>query len=183
MWQDLIELDGNILIYVQEHLRNNILNDIAVWFTSLGNAGLIWILLIMALIIYKGTRKEGIYCSISLILCFILVNVFLKNAVARVRPYDAIEQVRCLIEPQADYSFPSGHTAIAFAASVPVFILSNKKLGIIMLVLSVLMGLSRIYVCVHYPSDVIGGAFAGIFCGIITGMVIYPKLNKNIHKV
>lgn len=183
MWQDLIELDGNILLYVQEHLRSTILNDIVVWFTSLGNAGIIWILLVMALIIYKGTRKEGIYCSISLILCFIVVNIFLKNVVARVRPYDAIEQVRCLIEPQADYSFPSGHTAIAFAASVPVFILSDKRLGIIMLVLSVLMGLSRIYVCVHYPSDVIGGAVTGILCGIVTGMVIYPNLNKRIHKV
>ena len=93
MWQDLIELDGNILLYVQEHLRSTILNDIVVWFTSLGNAGIIWILLIMALIIYKGTRKEGIYCSISLILCFIVVNIFLKNVVARIRPYDAIEQI------------------------------------------------------------------------------------------
>ena len=175
MWQSLMELDSNILFYVQDNLRNDALNDIVVWFTSLGNAGLIWVLLIAALITYKGTRKEGLGCAISLVLCFIVVNLFLKNAVARVRPYDAMEQIRCLVGPQADYSFPSGHTAIAFAASVPVFI-SSKKLGIIMIIFSVLMALSRIYVCVHYPTDVIGGAVIGILCGIVTGMVIYPKL-------
>ncbi len=176
MWQSLMELDSNILFYVQDNLRNDALNDIVVWFTSLGNAGLIWVLLIAALITYKGTRKEGLGCAISLVLCFIVVNLFLKNAVARVRPYDAMEQIRCLVGPQADYSFPSGHTAIAFAASVPVFIISSKKLGIIMIIFSVLMALSRIYVCVHYPTDVIGGAVIGILCGIVTGMVIYPKL-------
>lgn len=178
MWQGLMELDSNILLYVQDHMRNEALNDAVIWFTSLGNAGLIWILLIIALIIYKGTRREGIYCTISLILCFIIVNLFLKNVVARIRPYDAMEQIRCLIEPQVDYSFPSGHTAIAFAASVPVFILSDKRLGTAMIIFSILMALSRIYVCVHYPTDVIGGAVVGILCGIITGKIIYPKLNK-----
>lgn len=89
-----------------------------------------------------------------------------------------MEQIRCLIEPQVDYSFPSGHTAIAFAASVPVFILSDKRLGTAMIIFSILMALSRIYVCVHYPTDVIGGAVVGILCGIITGKIIYPKLNK-----
>lgn len=176
MWQSLMELDTNILFFVQDNLRNNVLNDIVVWFTSLGNAGLMWILVIAALIAYKGTRKEGLGCAVSLILCFIVVNVFLKNVVARVRPYDAIEQIRCLVEPQADYSFPSGHTAIAFAASVPVFIISDKRLGVIMIIFSVLIALSRIYVCVHYPTDVIGGAVIGILCGVVTGMVIYPKL-------
>ena len=176
MWQGLMELDSNILFYVQDNLRSEALNNIVVWFTSLGNAGLIWVLLIAALIAYKGTRKEGLGCAISLLLCFIVVNLFLKNAVARVRPYDAMEQIRCLVPPQVDYSFPSGHTAIAFAASVPVFIISSKKLGIIMIILSLLMALSRIYVCVHYPTDVIGGAVIGILCGVVTGMVIYPKL-------
>ena len=110
MWQSLMELDSNILFYVQDNLRNDALNDIVVWFTSLGNAGLIWVLLIAALITYKGTRKEGLGCAISLVLCFIVVNLFLKNAVARVRPYDAMEQIRCLVGPQADYSFPVSYT-------------------------------------------------------------------------
>lgn len=176
MWQSLMEFDRNILFYIQDNLRNEALNKVVVWFTSLGNAGLIWVLLIAALIAYKGTRREGLGCAISLVLCFITVNLFLKNAVARVRPYDAMEQIRCLVGPQADYSFPSGHTAIAFAASVPVFIISSKKLGVVMIIFSVLMAFSRIYVCVHYPTDVIGGAVVGILCGVVTGMVIYPKL-------
>lgn len=178
MWQSLMELDSNILLFVQDNLRNEILNDIVVWFTSLGNAGLIWILIILAFILNKKTQKKGVYCAFSLILCFILVNLFLKNAVARTRPYDAIEQIRCLIGPQSDYSFPSGHTAIAFAASVPVFIILNKVIGSVMIVFSILMGLSRIYICVHYPTDVICGAIAGLLCGIVACKVYQKHISS-----
>ena len=182
MWQGLMELDGNILLYVQDNLRTDILDSIAVPFTSLGNAGLVWILIVAMLVMYRNTRKDGLYCVVSLIMCFIVVNLFLKNVIARIRPYDAMEQIRCLVEPQMDYSFPSGHTAIAFAASVPVFILSSKRLGVVMLIFSVLMGLSRIYVCVHYPTDVIGGAVIGILCGLVTGLVIYPRFERHNKK-
>lgn len=174
MLQSLTELDGNILLFVQDNLRNEILNDIVVWFTSLGNAGLVWIFIVLAFIFNKKTHREGMYCALSLILCFILVNLFLKNAVARIRPYDAMEQIRCLIGPQHDYSFPSGHTAIAFAASVPVFIILNKTIGSVMIVFSVLMGLSRIYICVHYPTDVICGVIAGTLCGFVV-CVVYKR--------
>lgn len=167
MWQSLTELDSNILFFVQDNLRSELLNDLVVWFTSLGNGGLIWIFIVLAFIISEYTRKEGIYCALSLIMCFVLVNLFLKNAVARIRPYDAFEEIRCLIGPLSDYSFPSGHTASAFAASVPVFNLINKVTGSGMLVLATLMGLSRIYICVHYPSDVICGAIVGTLCGLI----------------
>jgi len=177
MLQGLMELDTNILFYVQEHLRIEALNNFVIMFTTLGNAGLIWILIIAAMVLNKPTRHEGKYCIISLILCFILVNIFLKNAVARVRPYDMNEHIHCIIDPQSDYSFPSGHTAIAFAASVPVYFLVDKIIGIVMVVFSVLMGLSRIYVCVHYPSDVIGGALAGILCGMVTSFFIYPHFS------
>lgn len=183
MWQELMELDGNILLYVQDNLRTDILDSIAVPFTSLGNAGLVWILIVAMLVIYRNTRKEGLYCVISLIMCFITVNLFLKNAVARIRPYDAMEQIRCLVGPERDYSFPSGHTAIAFAASVPVYILSDKRLGVVMLIFSVLMGLSRIYVCVHYPTDVIGGAVIGILCGLVTCLVVYPRFENRSKKL
>ncbi len=178
MLQSLMEIDSNILLFVQDNLRSEILNYFMVHFTSLGNAGLIWILIVLVYILNRYTRKKGIYCAISLLLCFIVVNIFLKNVVARIRPYDAMEQIRCLVEAQPDYSFPSGHTAIAFAASVPVFILLDRGIGLIMTVFSILMGLSRIYVCVHYPTDVICGAIIGILCGIVTCMVIYPRFSK-----
>lgn len=183
MWQSLMEIDSNILLFVQENLRSEMLNHFVVQFTSLGNAGLIWIIIVLIFILNKYTRREGICCAISLLLCFIVVNVFLKNAVARIRPYDAMEQIRCLVGVQPDYSFPSGHTAIAFAASIPIFILLSRTIGLTMTLLSILMGLSRIYVCVHYPTDVICGAVIGILCGIVAATVIYPRfLEKNTRK-
>lgn len=163
----ITELDVNILYYVQEHLRGEKLNKIVQVFTSLGNYGLIWILLTLLLLIRKDTRQVGIMCAMALIFDLILCNGILKNVVARERPYETYKDIRCLIPPQPDYSFPSGHTASSFAAVIPVlYDKHTRKFGIIMLVVAILMALSRLYVCVHYPSDIVCGLIVGIFCGI-----------------
>lgn len=165
----ITNIDVNILYYVQDNLRGEILNTIVSIFTSLGNYGLIWILFTLALLIYPKTRKIGITCALALILELIICNGILKNIFARTRPYDAFENIRCLVPPQRDYSFPSGHTASSFAAVVPA--LADKKtrhIGVFALIVAVLMALSRIYVCVHYPSDVIGGVVVGLLCGILS---------------
>ena len=105
-----------------------------------------------------------------------ICNGILKNIFARTRPYDAYKDIRCLIEPQPDYSFPSGHTASSFAAVVPILADRNtRRLGIVALVVAILMALSRIYVCVHYPSDVLAGVIVGIFCGVLACMCYKMK--------
>lgn len=162
----ITQLDLNILYYVQDNMRSEVLNGVVRVFTSLGNYGLIWILFTLALFIYSDTRKVGIMCAVALILDLIICNGILKNVIARTRPYDAFENIRCIMPPQSDYSFPSGHTASSFAAVVPVIINKNtRKLGIAALVVAIFMAVSRIYVCVHYPSDVVGGIIVGLFCG------------------
>lgn len=165
----ITQLDVNILYYVQDNLRSEILNGLVRVFTSLGNYGLIWILFTFVLLIYSDTRKVGIMCAVALILDLIVCNGILKNVIARTRPYDAFENIRCIVPPQLDYSFPSGHTASSFAAVVPAIANKNtRKIGVVALIIAILMAVSRIYVCVHYPSDVVGGFIVGLLCGVVS---------------
>lgn len=136
--------------------------------TTLGNAGLIWIVFSVGLLIPKKTRRVGALALVSLVFSALIDNVILKNVVARTRPYDVIEGLTSLVGAQKDYSFPSGHTGSAFAAAVVMFLGLPKKCGIPILVFACLMGLSRLYVGVHYPSDVLGGALIGTGIALFT---------------
>ena len=136
--------------------------------TTLGNAGVIWIVFSVGLLIPKKTRRVGVLALVSLFFSALIDNVILKNVVARTRPYDVIEGLTSLVGAQKDYSFPSGHTGSAFAAAVVMFRELPKKLGIPILVFACLMGLSRLYVGVHYPSDVLGGVLIGTCIALLT---------------
>lgn len=137
--------------------------------TTLGDAGMIWIILAVVLLLIPKTRKTGIVVAIALILDLILCNGLLKNLVARTRPYDIQTTVQILIRKPADYSFPSGHTAAAFAATMGLYFAKDrdKRLWIPALVLSVLIAFSRMYFYVHYPTDILGGAVIGTLCGYL----------------
>ncbi len=182
MFQILTDIDANLLIYVQDNLRNVYLNKFMTIYTSLANYGIVWILLTVGLLLYPKSRKLGICCAISIALSFLISNMILKNAVARIRPYEAYENIRCLVKPERDYSFPSGHTSVSFAAALPIY-RYYKKAGLLALFAATLMAISRIYVCVHYPSDVIGGILAGLFCGLLACKIWeYCLKNKGIIK-
>ena len=169
-------LDVNILYFIQDNLRTPFLNEFMTHFTSLGNGGLIWITLTLIMLIYPKTRKAGACSAISIILCFLTVNLGIKNIVARTRPYDTYELIRCIIKPAVDYSFPSGHSAIAFATVLPIYFQLGKKWGIPFMLAALLMAASRLYVCVHYPSDVLCGMIFGVVCAVVACKLIYPRL-------
>ena len=97
----------------------------------------------------------------------LLCNVILKNLVARTRPYDVNTGVQLLVSRLHDYSFPSGHTAAAFASVTALYLAGEKKLWKPVLVLACLIGISRLYLYVHYPTDVLGGALAGAISGYL----------------
>lgn len=145
--------------------------------TSLGNAGIIWIVLAVVLLILPKTRKTGIIVAAALLMDLILCNLILKNLVARVRPYDVNTAIAILIKKPLDFSFPSGHTAASFAAMTALFLAKMKKAWIAALILAVLIAFSRLYFYVHYPTDVLGGAVVGILSGII-GYTIVEKIDK-----
>lgn len=161
MLQNLIAMEADILLWIQNNVRNELLTPIFKFITTLGNGGLIWIVGSIGLLIPKKTRRVGVLALISLVFSALIDNVILKNVVARTRPYEVIEGLTSLVGAQKDYSFPSGHTGSAFAAAVVMFLGLPKKCGISILVFACLMGLSRLYVGVHYPSDVLCGALIG----------------------
>lgn len=158
-------------------IHTPLLDKILAFITSLGNAGIIWIVLAIVLLILPKTRKTGIIVAAALLMDLILCNLILKNLVARVRPYDVNTAIAILIKKPLDFSFPSGHTAASFAAMTALFLAKMKKAWIAALVLAVLIAFSRLYFYVHYPTDVLGGAVVGILSGII-GYTIVEKIDK-----
>ena len=158
-------------------IHTPLLDKILAFITSLGNVGIIWIVLAVVLLILLKTRKAGIIVAAALLMDLILCNLILKNLVARVRPYDVNTAIAILIKKPLDFSFPSGHTAASFAAMTALFLAKMKKAWIAALILAVLIAFSRLYFYVHYPTDVLGGAVVGVLSGII-GYTIVEKIDK-----
>ena len=134
------------------------------WFwkgiTHLGDFGIFWILLTIVLLIPKKTRKAGLASALAIIIRTLITNVAIKNVVARIRPYEVIQELELMIEKQKDFSFPSGHTCASFASAFAIYKCKEvfpKKWRTAAMVLATLIALSRLYVGVHYPTDVLGG--------------------------
>lgn len=134
--------------------------------TSLGDAGMIWIAFILILITIPHTRKMGYVAAVSLILEAVVCNLILKPMVGRIRPCDVAEGIQLLIPRPEDYSFPSGHTAASFSVASSL-LFCKSKLGIPTLILAVLIAFSRLYLYVHFPSDVLIGALIGTASGFL----------------
>lgn len=159
---------------------DSILTPIATVASFIGDNGYVWILLALVLLLFKKTRKLGVVVAAALVLDVIVVNGILKIFIDRPRPWvtgdfefitlDYVKQR--LVSIPSDSSFPSGHTASSFAAAFALlFALPKKKKAwfIPAILLAFIIAASRIYVCVHYPSDV----FAGIIIGTILGIIAY----------
>ena len=158
-------LDGGALLWIQENLRG-LLDPIVEGYTTLGNTGLMWIVLSLAMLCWKPTRKAGVAALAAMVLGLLCTNVVLKHLVARPRPWLDVAGLVPLIQEPDPNSFPSGHTCAACAAASAWWrTLPRRWMRWTGLVLAVCMGLSRLYVGVHYPSDVIAGALVGLFCG------------------
>lgn len=153
--------------------------------TRLGDKGLFWIIIAVVALCFKKTRKMGLAMAFALIFGLLIGNVTLKPLIGRIRPYDlegyeAIRQA-LLVNPLKDFSFPSGHTLVCFEGATAIF-LHNKKWGIPAFVIAALVAFSRLYLFVHYPTDVLGGIILGISFGILGTLLsrlIFKKLEKN----
>ncbi|MCD8125247.1 MAG: phosphatase PAP2 family protein [Lachnospiraceae bacterium] len=167
MLETLLQLDGNILLWIQENLRNPVLTALMVRITALGNAGLIWIVITALLLLRKDTRSAGVMSAMALIGSLVINNFFLKNLAARTRPYEVIEGLSLLIAPATDFSFPSGHTGSSLASAWVLLHELPRPWGILAMALAILIAFSRLYVGIHYPSDVLAGALTGILAGML----------------
>lgn len=162
-----MNLDWSILHMIQEFVRCPVLDAILPKLTALGNGGAIWLLAGVVLLCTKKYRKQGILLLGGLALGGLVGNVFLKHLVARPRPCWLDESVAMLIAVPKDYSFPSGHTLSSTIGAV-ILTYTDRRFGCIAIPLAVLIAFSRLYLYVHFPSDVLTGAVLGLGISLLT---------------
>lgn len=165
--ETLVRLDGDILLFIQDYIRNPVLDPVMKVITTLGNAGIVWILLTIALLVPEKTRRIGMMSACALVASLLVNNILLKNLVARVRPYYAVEGLTAIVKKPTEFSFPSGHAGSSFASGCVLWRKLPKRQGIWLLLLAIMISLSRLYVGVHYPTDVLAGAITGIGCSFV----------------
>ena len=178
--------DLPILDWIQAHLQCELLDKAMPIITMLGDAGIFWIACAVLLMLFPRTRRIGLGMGFALAMGLLVCNLTLKPLVARMRPYDYQIEVlgrswesllvagKLLVETPHDFSFPSGHTIASFEACT-VLMLGNKKLGIPATLLAIAIAFSRMYLYVHYPTDVIASVILGTLFGII-GYAIAKKI-------
>ena len=181
MFQELlnswaVSFDLPILDWIQANLANPVLDFLMPWITLLGDAGIFWMVCAAILAFTKKYRKIGFGMAIAMAMGLVVCNMILKPTVGRIRPYDFQESlgvtINLLIEKQHDFSFPSGHTIASFEACT-VILLGSRKLGIPATLLAILIAFSRLYLYVHYPTDVIASVILGTIFGIIGYLVAH----------
>ena len=175
-------MEIHILDMIQ-NLRTPIGDVVVPLITRLGDAGIIWIILTVLLLIIPKTRKTGVIMMAALLVDVLLCNVLIKNLVARTRPFDVNTAVQLLVAKPRGYSFPSGHTAASFASVTALYLAGEKKLWKIALVLAVLIAFSRLYLYVHYPTDVLGGIITGAIAGYIGYKLTFIVQSKHRKKM
>ena len=183
-----VSFDLPILDWIAANLWCPVLDVAMPIITLLGDAGIFWIAVSVLFMITKKYRKTGIGMMLALMMGLLVCNIWLKPTVARMRPYDFqmeyfLKEIPFLAGAMHDFSFPSGHTIASFEAAV-VILLNNKKLGIAAMILACLIAFSRLYLYVHYPTDVIcsvilGTAFA--FLGNFLAGKIMGKLPEKLR--
>jgi undecaprenyl-diphosphatase len=162
----MLLIDSTILNFIYDNCRTSWLDVLMPLITRLGDSGVIWIVLAFCLLVSRKYRKTGIALCCALVLDMIICNGILKPFVARIRPCDLNTSVQLLIPRPTDFSFPSGHAAASFA-TVSALYFCRQKLWIPALILAWFIAFSRLYLYVHYPSDVIAGILLGSILGFI----------------
>ena len=163
----------DVLNGIQQIFQSKLMDQIMPLITALGNGGCLWIALGLVFTMWKRTRILGICMLAALFLEVLSCNVILKPLVARPRPFTFDPSRILLIPAPEDYSFPSGHTAVSFAAAAAVWNCRKRKLGLVFGVVAVLIAFSRLYLFyVHYPTDVLAGMVIGIVCGMAASKIV-----------
>lgn len=169
-----------ILDWIQKYMQNSILDTFFALFTRLGDAGILWLVLAIAMICFKKTRKVGIILLVSLAFEAIICNLIIKPIVGRTRPYEVNNAVKLLINKPIDSSFPSGHTCASFTI-VSALYCCKERLWVPCLITAVLIAFSRLYLYVHFPSDVLVGLLLGLFIGWL-GYFVVEKVSDKMQK-
>ncbi|MCR4695332.1 MAG: phosphatase PAP2 family protein [Pseudobutyrivibrio sp.] len=173
----------DLLNFFQD-MRSPVLDFFMSNVTKLGNGGIFWIILTLILIAVPKKRKIGWQALISIVFSFIFCNLILKPEIMRARPCWIMPEVSLLVHSPSDFSFPSGHSNASFAVATAI-LSRDKKIGIPALVLAAIIAISRLYLFVHWPTDVIAGICTGSVGGAVSYFLIdfiYKKIAEKGRK-
>ena len=177
-----VSFDLPILDWIQAHLQSGLMDTIMPIITMFGDAGIFWMIWATLLLFIPKTRRTGLGMWFAMAMGLLICNIIMKPSIGRMRPYDYQIDIlgktwndlliggKLLVETPHDFSFPSGHTIASFEAST-VLLLNSKLMGIPAVILAILIAFSRMYLYVHYPTDVIFSVFAGILFGVIGNLI------------
>ena len=189
LYTSAISFDLPVLDWIQANMQSGFMDKFMPFITKFGDHGTFWMIVAALLFLFPKTRKTGLGMAIAMMIGLLVCNVTLKPLVGRIRPYDLQAElgvaIQLLGERMHDFSFPSGHTIASFEAAV-VMMMNSKKLGIPAMILAVLISFSRLYLYVHYPTDVIASIILGTLfaligdalAGLITSKVHFGKKGK-----
>lgn len=172
------QFEASILLWIQENLRGA-LDGFWVFITHLGDKGYLWIAIGLALLLFKKTRSVGVTVLLALLINLFITNIGLKNIIARPRPFHVNPDLVTLIKHPSSFSFPSGHTSGSLTAAFVLFHLMPKKIGVPAVTLATMIAFSRMYVGVHYPTDVLGGIAVAIVAST-AGIMIVQYVKENL---
>ena len=166
--------DLPILDWIQANIQCAFLDTTMPVITHMGSAGFLIVFAVFMMLL-KKYRKTGFSVALAMVFGLVICNIILKPGIHRIRPYDYQEQmgimINLLIEKQHDFSFPSGHTIATFEAATAIF-LNHKKLGTVCLVLASVIAFSRLYLYIHYPTDVFTSIVLGVVLAILANWVV-----------
>lgn len=165
------EFEIKILDFIHNTFSCKFLDMFFIGITSLSDKGIFWIILAVVLFCFKKTRKTGVCLGAALILGEVFGNIVLKNVVARPRPYTVNPDANVIIRKLTSFSFPSGHSRCAMESAIAIFA-NDKKWGVAAIVVAILTAFSRMYLYMHYPTDVLGGLVLGIADGILAVFIV-----------
>lgn len=177
-----LPFDGPVLTFIQQHLHNPLTDALFPFVTYLGELGACWVFISLVLLFMKKYRRAGILMLAAMAAATLLGEGLLKHIICRPRPFQYISSdfLPLLIAPPSGYSFPSGHTCASFAAASALFT-QHKKQGALAFLLAALIGFSRMFLLVHFPSDVLAGALLGALLGFLTAFAykkwVLPRLS------
>lgn len=180
-WNGFLRWTGSFCFGYGRFLQALFMDKIMIFISSLANKGMLWIGIgvVLLLLGVKGRKwsNRGLLVLLSLAFNMVICNLLLKPLVARTRPYDLLGY-EILVRRLGDYSFPSGHTSASFAAATAIYAI-DRRWGAAAYVLAALIGFSRLYLGVHFPTDVLAGAVVGILAAKAAQCLLEKKMHFN----
>jgi len=161
--------DEAAVLFIYNNIQGGPFDAVMTLITKLGDKGMLWIVLTAVMLMISVKKKDmrgmAFGCAVALILSAVMCNIIIKPAVMRIRPYDLLG-LEIMVDRLGDYSFPSGHTTAAFAFAAAVW-LKDRRSGMAAVTAAAIMGVTRLYLCVHFPTDVLAGAVLGWGCAVV----------------